>query len=75
MSTKSGAKTITLEELMNNTSEEQAKQSQQMYGNSLEQLVYKLSCPLTPLLSMELENKLDLLANHFRHAKNFYVSI
>ena len=23
---------------------------------------------------MELENKLDLLANQFRHAKNFYVS-
>jgi len=34
MKARNGAKTSTLEELMNSISEEQAKQSQQMYVNS-----------------------------------------
>lgn len=35
MTAKHGTKTATLEELMNSISEEQEKQSQQMYDNSL----------------------------------------
>lgn len=35
MTAMNGAKAVTLEELMNSISDEQAKQSQQMYDNSL----------------------------------------
>ena len=70
MTTKNGVKTATLEELMNNISEEQMKQSQQMYWSYV-----AICCVIfSHLCSMELENKLDLLANQFRHAKSFYVS-